>query len=305
FVAGHVAIDQIIDSRYSAPRESLGGALCYSTICLKSLGYKSEIITKIGKDFPKEYARFLLSNAEIDVERWRAQDCKTTRYTIDRARENERQLWLVSKCRNLQMKDFIRAIDMFSGRSRLLIVNSIAGEITFSLLERIVEEFDHVYLDSQGFVRKFNKHTGKVTMKPGLDISSLSGIDVLKTDSEELFALTGVRDKETSIRKLSKVATILLVTAGSGNVELYEDGRIRLEAKPLQTTVKDTTGAGDIMLSSFIARNLETDDLEDALLFSVSAASLSVRNVGIEKAILSRSEVLEEAKKVRIVQQRD
>ena len=66
-------------------------------------------------------------------------------------------------------------------------LNRVAGEIFLSLLERISKEFDQVFIDSQGFVRRFNKKTGEVGMRTGLDISALAGVDVLKTDTRGVF----------------------------------------------------------------------------------------------------------------------
>lgn len=299
FVAGHVAIDEIIDSSCVAPREALGGSLCYSTICLNSLGYESQIITRVGRDFPKDCAEFLAVNARIDIEGFRVQDFKTTRYRIDRS-ERDRKLWLISKCRGLKMEDFVRATTKLKSSTRVLIMNPIAGEVSLSLLARVLKRFDRVFLDSQGFVRKFNKKTGRVTMKSGLDISFLSGVEVLKTDCEELFAWTGISEKERAIANLSKQVSVILLTSGAESVELYEQGTMRLKVRPVQVKVKDTTGAGDIMLTSFVARYLEGGDLKDALQFAVAAGSLSVSTIGIKKALLSKNRVLQEMKNVKI-----
>ncbi len=290
-------IDEIFDSpSQREPRQELGGALCYSALCLKSLGYDTEIVTRVGEDFPRMYSRILLSEAGIDIEEWRVKGAKTTRYKIDR-RGEERRLWLVSKCGDLGFGDFKRAFNEVSrGIPKVLILNPVAGEVSLKLLKRIAKEFERVFVDSQGFTRQFNDTTGEVSMKSGLDISSLAGVDVLKADLDELIAWTGLTNKQAAIDQMSTFVGTILVTSGKGEVELYRQGMLSYKTKPLQVKTKDTTGAGDIMLSAFAARFLETDSLHEALEFATVASSLSVESIGIEKALVSRRQVMEKMK---------
>jgi len=289
-IAGHIVVDEIIDrAGQLVPRKALGGAPSYSSLALASLGYKPEIVTHIGDDFPDNYARLIKERTGINVHRWIAPGFKTTSYRIDRSGEH-RCLWLAAKCRALGIEDF-RAYLTDPPTAKAIVLNPVAGEISLSLLERVSKEFEFVFVDSQGFVRRFDKKTGEVGMRAGLDISALAGVDVLKADQEELEAWSGTSSKESAIRQLSKFVSILLVTSGPSRVEVYEHGELRMKASPFKVQVADTTGAGDIMLSSFAARFTETSDLQRALLFAVTASTLAVRNYGIEKALLSKLEV--------------
>ena len=297
-LAGHVVIDSVIDSKdQQLPRESLGGALSYASICLRSLGHKAEIVTSIGDDFPNQFSEFLSKEGGIDVERWRTLEYKTTRYEIDRSLE-PRKLRLASKCKDLNARDFSR---YFGGSDHdyILIVDTVAGEISLELLERISKEFDSVFVDSQGFVRAF-EYDGRVSMNSGLNISSLSGVDFLKADKDELLAWTGSEEKEDAIRQLSTFVPNIITTSGGETTDLYENGELTLRADPPNVEVKDTTGAGDIMLASFAARYVETKDSRDSLAFSTAAASLAVRKLGVEKAILSKEQILERMKQVKV-----
>ena len=300
FIAGHAVIDEIIDSESQhLPRKELGGALCYSALCLKSLGYETEIVTRVGGDFPREYCRYLLSEAGIDIEEWRIKDAKSTSYRIDLSGE-ERRLWLVSRCNDLTFGDFKRAFDEVSRElPKVLILNPVAGEVSLKLLKRVSKEFERVFVDSQGFTRLFDEKTGEVSMKTGLDVSALAGVDVLKADLRELCSWTGMKDKQSAVDQLSTFVDNLLVTSGSGVVELYRNGLLSFRTKPLKVEVRDTTGAGDIMLSAFAARFLETDSMNEALEFATAASSLSVQKIGIKKAIQSRTKIMEETKEVR------
>ena len=301
FIAGHAVVDEIIDAPLQKiPRLELGGALCYSALVLKSLGYETEIVTRVGEDFPRKYSRFLLSDAGIDIEEWRTKNQRTTRYRIDRS-GMEKRLWLLSKCSDLTFSDFKRAFDDVSqSLPKILILNPVAGEISMQLLKRVSKEFEHVFLDSQGFTRTFEEKTGLVSMKTGLDISSLAGVDFLKAGVDELFAWTGINDKQRAIVQLSTFVDNLIITSGGSGVELYKQGILSFRSTPLKVDVKDTTGAGDIMLASFAGHFLETNSLKESLEFATAASSLALEKIGIRKAILTRGRIMDEQKKARI-----
>ena len=130
-------------------------------------------------------------------------------------------------------------------------------------------------------------------MRSGLDISALAGVDVLKTDLEELSAWVGTSNKESAIRQLSRFVNVILLTSGPGAIEVYEAGSRILKAHPFKVEVSDTTGAGDIMMSTFAARFTETESLRKHLHLRSRQVLLQCRNYGVEKAILSKEEVLE------------
>lgn len=298
-VAGHIAIDEIIDSAdQEEPRKAMGGAAAYSSLALTSMGYANSIVTKIGSDFPSNWSDFLLENGGVDVETSRIPGEKTTSFRIDRTVE-PRKLWLLARCRELAARDFQSYIEKTS-HNQTLVLNPIAGEISLSLLDRVSKEFDFVLVDSQGFVRRISPKTSEVSLRSGFDISSLSGVDLLKADKQELCAWTGSRDVDSSIRQISKFVDYILVTSGGESVDLFENGKLKYKANPHTVDALDTTGAGDILLAIFAATYSETKDIKASLASSVSAASLSVRKFGVEKAILNRKEVESHAKIVQL-----
>ena len=292
-------IDEVIDRKDQAvPRRSLGGPISYCSVSLKALGYQPEIVTHVGDNFPKDYSELLKTKAGIDLEEWKSQGFKTTSYRIDRSKEH-RELWLVFKCKELEMTDFD---SYFSGQLRAdaLVVDPVANEVSLSLLQKLTKRFQKVFIDSQGFVRQFSSDGGKVGIRQGLDISSLEGVSYLKTDLEEMSAWVGTDSKETGLQELSKFVKTILLTSGPSTVEVYQRGALVLTATPFKVRVADTTGAGDIMLSSFAARYCETEDLEDSLRFALSASTLAVRNFGIEKALLNKTEVEKSMHQIKI-----
>jgi sugar/nucleoside kinase (ribokinase family) len=290
-----MVVDEIIDRKDQvAPRRALGGAPSYSSLALSSLGFRPGIVTHVGNDFPEEYANLVREKTGLDVQKWVDPGYKTTSYRIDRS-GTRRRLWLIAKCRNIEFADFPSG----SGYNSV-VVNPVAGEISLSVLREIVAKYRNVFVDSQGFVRSFDPKTGEVGMKIGMDIASLKGVTVLKADLEELRAWTGEERRELAISLLSKYIEILLVTSGPSAVEVYRAGSFVMKATPFAVEVGDTTGAGDIMLSSFAAKFTDTLDLKDSLAFSLTASTLAIRNYGVEKALLSRDEVETESTRVAI-----
>jgi sugar/nucleoside kinase (ribokinase family) len=293
-VAGHAVLDQIIDSPSQVgPRFALGGGLSYSCIALTSLGYSCAGITKVGTDFPSEYSTLLKERANFDVSQFIDPIRKTTSYLIDSTVE-PRKLQLLSRCTSISRYDFEKRTS-----NRALLVNTVANEISLPLLDRISKDYEFVAVDSQGFVRRLSKF-GDVSMRSGLDISSLSGVDLLKADRAELSAWTGSSDTDSSIRQISKFVEYILVPSGPGRIDLFNQGQIRFSLSPPRVTAKDTTGSGDILLASFFARYLETENFKEALSFSVAAASTAVLMHGIEKAILNSDKVNSVAKNLKV-----
>lgn len=298
-IAGHVVLDEIFESKtQTTPRRELGGAVCYSSLAIKSLGHTPRVVTRVGRDLAKEYIDYLKKFAGVNLENYMKQDQDTTRYRIDRTGKH-RKLWLLTRSGDLTGGDFERATDHFT-ESDALILNPVAGEVTLNLLEQMSAKFKYVFLDSQGFVRSFEPETGLVLNKTISDCSALDGVFALKADREELFSWTGIKDTKKSIEKILRYAQNLILTSGADVVKLYSNDKSCRRSKPLDVKVKDTTGAGDVMLASFAVRYCETENLDAALEFATVASSLATQTVGVSKAILSRNRILSNSKKVRV-----
>ena len=296
-LVGHVVIDEIIDyEKQTKPRISLGGGVTYGSIALLSLGYKTSAVTKVGKDFPRKFNRYLRNYVNLGLLGPESKE-KTTRYRIDRSTE-PRKLWLRSRCAPISISDFQKALTEKHNHSTV-VLNPVAGEVSQAVVRAICGSH-YVAMDSQGFVRRVQKKDSLVTSKKIRDISFLEGVDLLKADAGELRAWTGESDVQSSVSKLSRYVKCLLMSSGAGSVKLYEGGRIKAEATPFPVQVKDTTGAGDILLACYAAKHCESQDVKKALAFSVGAATLSVQRVGIEKAVLDHNEVITTSSKVRI-----
>ncbi len=290
-VAGHAVLDEIVQTeRQRTPRRALGGGVCYGSIAVKSLGYQPKIITRIGKDFPRKHIDYLLAHTGVNFAKSTKQGVETTRYRIDTIGD-QRNLWLLAKSDDLALEDFAKATNNFR-ETGFLILNPVANEVSLDLLREVSSKFKQVLVDSQGFVRSFDPKSGLVSIKVISDCSCLSGVFVLKADRDELYCWTGIRNKKKAIAKLSKYVDNILLTSWKGPVELYDEDKKVFRTIPLQVKVKDTTGAGDIMLAAFAVRYLETRSFSDAVEFATVASSLATQKIGVSKAVLSRNRIL-------------
>jgi sugar/nucleoside kinase (ribokinase family) len=298
-IAGHVVIDEIIDATsQGVPRRALGGPPSYSSIALSSLGLKSKIVTKVGDDFPDQYSVLLRDFGGTEIEKFKVKGRKSTSFLIDRSVE-PRRMTLLTKCKNLSESDFFRN-QLITSKLRGLVVNTVAGEISLSLLDRISKEFKFVFVDSQGFVRKISKNN-EITLRSGMDVSRLLGVDFLKADPNEISSWTGNKDLEVSLRQLERFVRYIIITSGSGFAEIYEGQKLKYRAKPLDVNILDTTGAGDIFLAVFASSFIQSENIPKALATSCCAASLALERRGIEKAVLDKQRIQSSLSAVEIL----
>ena len=297
-IAGHAVIDYVLDKpNQIQPRQSLGGGFSYSCMTLKSLGKRPIPVTKVGEDLPSQYFDMFQQQMELDLVRFICPNEKTTSFNIDRTFD-PRKMWLTHYCKNLSFADFKANALLDSSKS--LMVSTVAGEISLSLLDRITKEFQVVYLDSQGFVRHFSAKDGAMRLRNGLDISAFSGVNFLKADRSEICALCGSKDIASAISQISRFVDYIILTAGSEDVKLYEGSKLKMKAKPLNVNVIDTTGAGDIFLSVFALADQEGEKLEQSLALGVAASSISVEKTGLQKAKFDRAKLEVLSKRVLV-----
>ena len=84
-VAGHVAIDQVINE--NGEYVQLGGPPCFCSALGKALGFKVNVKTKIGHDFPDELVSQIKS---LGIETQYRSASPTTRFVLDYRHEPRR-----------------------------------------------------------------------------------------------------------------------------------------------------------------------------------------------------------------------
>ncbi len=262
--------------------ESLGGPACYGSTVAKTFGFNTILATKVGKDIHQK--NDLLAKNGISLETSKI-DVKhlTTRFEIVLKKDGDKDLYLLSKCSNLD-NQFI--LDCLDARTDGIILSPVFDELSGDVFQIFSKEKKDkfVILDPQGFLREWNKSTKIITQKNILDID-IYGITGIKTDQAELSAFTnGVLSLE-GMKFLKKKFNLEFVILTNLNqvMLLHKDILYSVSLKKFENS--DFVGLGDILTTGFSCSYIKEQDPLWALCFGVGAviSSLMSGNKGLEK----------------------
>src|SRR5919112_1064681 len=184
-IASHIVKDSITDIEGNKI-ESLGGPACYASIIAKTFKIDSHLFTKAGNDIHNNFEflkknNILLEDDQID------RNNPTTRFQLVLNKEGGgRNLFLLTKCSPIKID--LQAIDNLDG----IILSPVIDEIPIEIFDDITKTNKNkfIMLDPQGFLRIWNKETLLISYKQKIELD-LKGITAIKTDEQELAALTG------------------------------------------------------------------------------------------------------------------
>ena len=136
-----------------------------------------------------------------------------------------------------------------------VLVSTLLDEVN---LERITGEYDHIYVDVQGFVRD----PTQFGCKKDWNIKRFKKIKMLKTTDYEM------KHIPPALLEQVKQNGILIVTRGGGDVTVYDHGKEHT-FKVDELHVGDTIGAGDTLFAAFSSKYAETGDVNKAMEFGL------------------------------------
>jgi fructokinase len=287
-IAGHITIDTITSDRIQT--RILGGSPCYAGLTVKNMGGEVFLLTKYGEDLPEEYLLWLIRNQLKIPKDARSTTHRTTRFKIVQTLKG-RELYLERRCEDLKM-----VTESLEGHA--VIVSPVAGEVDLKLLSDIRRGFKTVYLDPQGFIRRF--HPDGRCFLENMDSSLLKYADIVKIDEEEAHMVTGRRDPLQALEHLvERGVKIAIYTRGSEGILLRcSEGVFKI---PVVRKVKflDTTGVGDIFAGAFALTYLQSENSVWSGCVAVAASSIELDKVGLSKVpdIEAVAEVAEETRK--------
>ena len=262
-IFSHCTIDeiQIEDKLYETP----GGPACYCSLAAKNLGFDVELYTKYGPDYS-----FADSLRKKKINLQNPESAKnTTRFRLEIINE-DRILWIKNICER---------IEYTKTNCDGILISPVFDEISLDTLHRIKSDADLVGLDPQGYLRRSDDE-GRVSFHR-TDIE-LDGIDVLKSDPNEVFQLTGVQGFDGA-KLLNKKVKHLLYT-NKREVSLFYNSK-RYSITLPNMDIYDTVGVGDIFTSTYCCTMLKEKDALWALSFAGGAAqaALESKMVGLDK----------------------
>ncbi len=124
---------------------------------------------------------------------------------------------------------------------------------------------------------------------------ALKGLDVLVPNEMEMAMLLG-HEADTETDELSRyvrekgIGCILMTKGEAGCCLATAQGVRCFGCEPVQAV--DTTGAGDTFLGAFCAMIAENKPIEEAIAIAQRAAGWTVRHMGAQQAMPSRSDIL-------------
>jgi sugar/nucleoside kinase (ribokinase family) len=257
----------------------LGGPPCFCSVLGKTLGFKVEVITKIGTDFPRILKTKLHS---LGIKPNYSEDY-TTRFELD-YRYEPRRISVPTICESIQISEIKNA-------ERLLLC-PITNEINDELMTSVESNF--LALDPQGLVRNI-KFDHKVEPKIWHNPTILRKLDLLKTSSSEHHLITGVTRIKDSLRKLIKNGVKLAVITDGSNGSYVMSGSGYWWIPIYRVNIIDSTGAGDIFIAGLSAYLDEGLEWACSLASASSSAIVETHGPEIE---CSEKEILERAERI-------
>ncbi len=264
-ILSHCTIDEI--SRDGQVVETPGGPAAYCGITAKNMKFDVTLHTKIGRDF--KYVNDL-ENKGLFFSKNSYCDRPTTRFLL-KIHGTDRELYLKAKCDPIEFKN--SDVDGF-------IISPVFDEVSEETLDQIREDSNFLLLDPQGYLRRIDDNDKIYLEKTLLDLSNVTAI---KTDPEEAFHLTGLRDKEAMLALQKKGVKHVLYTNKQDITMLVKDRLYYLQIPAMK--IGDTTGVGDIFCAAFTCSYLKEKDSLWAICFAVGAAqaALETKATGLSK----------------------
>ena len=259
-VIGHMTIDELEFPGVS--RISPGGPPTFCSTYLKQVGFIVKPISVVGVDFkpalrPYEELGIDLSGVKVEG------SCRTTRFRIRYDESMNRKLWLLSRCRDIRPSDITLSDDA-------VVINPVAGEVSWELVKVIRERAKLVSIDLQGFTRRF-LNDGLVVNDSSSSIIelALAHSDVVKVSADEVnHRVKGVRDK------------VLVVSMGGNLAKMYTNGKVYWFDGGIKVNAVDPTGAGDVLICSLTGYLKMGLNPIDAFIKAVALATVRVTVVG-------------------------
>lgn len=276
-IAGHITLDVIVAK--GERRLSLGGPPLYMGLLLRRLGVEVTLLTKFGPDLGDERVTWILRSG-LKFHGNPVSKEPTTMFLIEVLREG-RRLTLLNRCEDVSQK---------FPKTDILLINPVAGEIDPAL--DVKAEF--VYLDPQGFLRKFENGEVRIQHNEHL-LENISNFNAMKTDLEELCSLTNIDEPVKAVKELHRRGVDeIIVTLGEKGTLLSLKGECYfMPAKKVE--IFDGIGMGDLLGAGYAYGRFLKGPVYGLALGSL-AASLYADRPGLEK-IPSRDELLSAMKR--------
>ena len=287
-IVGTVAFDAI-ETPFGKTDKILGGAATFIGLAASQFDIDSAIVSIVGGDFPKEYLS-LLERRNIDTSGIEiVEDGKTFfwhgRYHNDM---NSRDT-LVTELNVLA--DFQPKVPQSHKNSDIVVLGNLHPQVQISVLEQMETKPKMAILDTMNF---WMDNTPE-------DLNRVIGmVNAITINDAEARQLTGEYSLLVAARKIQEMGPdyVVIKKGEHGALLFHKDEIFYAPALPLEE-VFDPTGAGDTFAGGFAGylactRDIEFNNIKNAVIYGSALASFSVEKFGTQRMVDLKPEELKE-----------
>ena len=282
-VAGSVALDTR-DGPFGKVEETLGGSAVYFALAA-SLIAPVKVVAPVGADGAKRVAQ-AFSGRPIDIEHLQILEVPTYRW---RAHQEHGRNVDLGNSDNIYSSWVPSLPEGFTGWA-------FVGSMRPDRQAQLAEMLSHVQLLAADAMLSY------VLARPPEARDVLRRAGWFFCNQEEFAALGGSDPDE--FRRQWWLKGLVIKQGAQGVVAYTEYGAVRVPA-PADPPLMDTTGAGDALAGGMLARWLSTGGqaagLQDALVWGVACASITISGIGVKGIARATPKDLDE--RVAVVEQ--
>ncbi len=276
-VLGHILNEKIIFSDKEI-YPVLGSPVAYSSSCMASLGVKIGIVSKIGKDFPKDLLK-IFNQLGIDQEGITIGENSTNNELIY-DKQGNKTVNFITKAEDVLFEDIPSAyLD-----AKIFYICPMDYEINMKTIKRISNLGKIMAVDIGGYGGgTSDTHPQE---KNGYEIKELCPFfDIVKGSIEDYSHIFGAgvgNEQKISQKIIQWGAKISLITLGKeGSFVKTKDAEYYIPAFPTPSDeILDRTGAGDCFSAGFLTHFLHNRDPYTSAVYASATTSYVIERSG-------------------------
>ena len=276
-VVGSVAFDAI-ETPFGKTDKIIGGAATYIAIASSYFTEKTNLVSVVGGDFPKEKIS-MMQSIGIDTSGLQIKEDEKSFFWSGKYHNdmNSRDT-LVTELNVLESFDPI--IPEAYQDCEYLMLGNLAPAIQRTVIERLTKRPKLIVMDTMNFWMDIALDDLHQTMKL---------VDVITINDEEARQLSGEYSLVKAAKKIREMGPkIVIIKKGEHGALLFGEKEVFFApALPLED-VFDPTGAGDTFAAGFVSYLASNDDIsfenmKRAIIYGSAMASFCVEKFGTEK----------------------
>jgi sugar/nucleoside kinase (ribokinase family) len=259
-----------------------GGAVNYAAHAAARLGFHVAVVTRMAKEDDRVITSFTMAGIDSFVTYTPQSTLMKLEYpTTD------------PDIRTLTVADTagsISANDISGLHSKAAVIGtSLRGEVAFDVIEALESKKVLLAADMQGFVRVLRGNELKYEPWDEMQ-STLSHVDVVKSDAVEAEFLTGETDIFKAAKFFADMGPKEIVLTHRDGLLIYADGKYH-EMGFYPARLDGRSGRGDTCIGTYVAMRLSKSPLESGI-WAAAVTSLKMENLGPFNRSISEVETL-------------